>query len=117
LSGSASALLLFSLDWVTQLFTLYNKLFWLLPVGGLVMWIILPLPRQRKQQRKQQLLIVYENAEEKFQLEWCFGFLGTLITHLLGGSAGREGTAVQMGGALANSIKNKKISKKRNLKY
>ncbi|HYW51199.1 MAG TPA: chloride channel protein [Gemmatimonadaceae bacterium] len=28
--------------------------------------------------------------------------LGTLVTHLFGGSAGREGTAVQMGGALAH---------------
>lgn len=30
--------------------------------------------------------------------------LGTLITHLLGGSAGREGTAVQMGGAIADQF-------------
>lgn len=29
---------------------------------------------------------------------------GTLITHLFGGSAGREGTAVQMGGSIASSI-------------
>jgi H+/Cl- antiporter ClcA len=29
-------------------------------------------------------------------------FLATLLTHLVGGSAGREGTAVQMGGALAD---------------
>ncbi len=30
-----------------------------------------------------------------------FVLIGTLITHLFGGSAGREGTAVQMGGSLA----------------
>ncbi|MEO0055102.1 MAG: hypothetical protein RLZZ50_1049, partial [Verrucomicrobiota bacterium] len=29
---------------------------------------------------------------------------GTLLTHLCGGSAGREGTAVQMGGALAGGL-------------
>jgi H+/Cl- antiporter ClcA len=28
--------------------------------------------------------------------------LGTVVTHLFGGSAGREGTAVQLGGALAS---------------
>ncbi|RYF07109.1 MAG: chloride channel protein, partial [Oxalobacteraceae bacterium] len=28
--------------------------------------------------------------------------VGTLLTHLFGGSAGREGTAVQMGGSLAD---------------
>lgn len=31
-------------------------------------------------------------------------FLGTLVTHLFGGSAGREGTAVQMGGSIAGTI-------------
>ena len=30
--------------------------------------------------------------------------IGTVLTHLFGGSAGREGTAVQMGGSLASSI-------------
>lgn len=30
--------------------------------------------------------------------------IGTLVTHLFGGSAGREGTAVQMGGSLASSL-------------
>jgi len=29
---------------------------------------------------------------------------GTLITHLFGGSAGREGTAVQMGGSVADAV-------------
>ena len=29
---------------------------------------------------------------------------GTLATHLFGGSAGREGTAVQMGGSLADQL-------------
>lgn len=33
-------------------------------------------------------------------------FLGTLVTHLFGGSAGREGTAVQMGAALSDRISN-----------
>jgi H+/Cl- antiporter ClcA len=30
--------------------------------------------------------------------------IGTIITHLFGGSAGREGTAVQMGGSIASTI-------------
>ncbi|GAA5495817.1 chloride/fluoride channel protein [Rubritalea halochordaticola] len=31
-------------------------------------------------------------------------FLGTIITHLFGGSAGREGTAVQIGGSIASTL-------------
>jgi len=30
--------------------------------------------------------------------------IGTIITHLFGGSAGREGTAVQMGGSIASTF-------------
>src|SRR6185312_1030751 len=30
--------------------------------------------------------------------------IGTVITHLFGGSAGREGTAVQMGGSIASAF-------------
>lgn len=33
-----------------------------------------------------------------------FVLIGTLLTHLFGGSAGREGTAVQMGGSLADQL-------------
>ncbi len=33
-----------------------------------------------------------------------FVLIGTLLTHLFGGSAGREGTAVQMGGAIADQL-------------
>ena len=31
-------------------------------------------------------------------------FIGTIATHLFGGSAGREGTAVQLGGSLASAV-------------
>ena len=31
-------------------------------------------------------------------------FFGTVVTHLFGGSAGREGTAVQLGGSLASGF-------------
>lgn len=33
-----------------------------------------------------------------------FVYLGTIITHFFGGSAGREGTALQMAGAIADQL-------------
>ncbi len=31
-------------------------------------------------------------------------FIATLLTHLFGGSAGREGAALQLGGSIGNSL-------------
>ena len=114
LSGSASALLLLSLDWVTQLFTVHKMLFWLLPVGGLIIGLLYHYLGNESNKGNNLLLMAYENPEERVPLRMGFlVFLGTLITHLLGGSAGREGTAVQMGGAIAYQFnKIKKISTK-----
>jgi hypothetical protein len=41
---------------------------------------------------------------KSFHKKWPLVLGGTLITHLFGGSAGREGTAVQMGGAIADQL-------------
>ncbi|QZK90858.1 chloride channel protein [Flavobacterium sp. CHNK8] len=113
-SGSASALLLFSLDWVTRLFTVHKMLFWLLPIGGLAIGLLYHYLGNESYKGNNLLLMAYENPETRVPLRMGFlVFLGTLITHLLGGSAGREGTAVQMGGAIAYQFnKIKKISKK-----
>lgn len=103
LSGSASAGFLLALDWVTN----YRESnFWLivfLPLGGLVIGLV--YHRWGGDSHKGNNLIIDEiHAPSKilpFRMAPLVLF-GTLITHLLGGSAGREGTAVQMGGAIAD---------------
>ena len=45
--------------------------------------------------------------EDSPQITYRMGpmvLIGTVLTHLFGGSAGREGTAVQMGGSLADLV-------------
>jgi H+/Cl- antiporter ClcA len=52
------------------------------------------------------LLEEYEKPLKTIPLKMApLVLIGTLITHLFGGSAGREGTAVQMGGAIADQFK------------
>jgi H+/Cl- antiporter ClcA len=52
-----------------------------------------------------QLLEEFYNPQQVIPLRMApLVLMGTLITHLFGGSAGREGTAVQMGGALADQL-------------
>ena len=52
-------------------------------------------------------LLISEMIQPKKRIHWKLAplvFVGTILTHLFGGSAGREGTAVQMGGTIADQF-------------
>ena len=104
LGGSASALFLWSLDRVTELRWAHGWLLYLLPVAGaLVGWCYF---RYGKNSGAGNNLIIEQIHEPGGGVPSRMAplvLLGTLLTHLCGGSAGREGTAVQMGGSLANA--------------
>lgn len=104
-AGSASALFLWSLDLVTRTRTAHTSLIWLLPVAGLLIgWLY---SRYGKDVAGGNNLILEElhQGGGKVPLKMApFVLGGTLVTHLFGGSAGREGTAVQMGGSLADTL-------------
>ncbi len=104
LSGSASALFLWSLDRVTELHWRHGWLLFLLPVAGLVVgWVY---QRVGKSAEGGNNLIIDQIHEPGGGVPARMAPLilaSTLVTHLFGGSAGREGTAVQMGGSLASA--------------
>lgn len=104
LAGSASALFLWSLDAVTRVRLGHAWLLYLLPVAGvLIGWVY---QRFGKGSGAGNNLIIDQIHEPGGGVPTRMAPLvlaGTLITHLFGGSAGREGTAVQMGGSLASS--------------
>lgn len=105
LAGSASALFLASLNAVTQVRLEHAWLLFLLPAGGAL--VSLMYMRYGKSSLKGNNLILEQirQGNEAIPLRMAPLVLGgTLITHLFGGSAGREGTAVQMGGSLADSL-------------
>jgi H+/Cl- antiporter ClcA len=104
-SGSASAFFLVSLEWVTQ-FREHNILIiWLLPMGGLAIGLLYHYYGKEVVKGNNLLLEEYENPQKTIPLKMApLVLIGTLITHLFGGSAGREGTAVQMGGAIADQF-------------
>ncbi|WP_213803361.1 chloride channel protein [Granulicella sp. dw_53] len=110
LAGTASAILIVSLNWATDTREHHRWLIALLPLAGLLSGLlyhyfgraveggnnliieeihaeIVDLPRATIQARMTPLIL-----------------LTTLLTHLFGGSAGREGTAVQTGASLADQI-------------
>ncbi|ODA36352.1 chloride channel protein [Planctopirus hydrillae] len=100
--GSASALFLWLLDLATK--TQQSSPYWLwsLPFWGAISaWLYLSSGREAGQGNN---LVIAEIQHPMKGLPWFMApliVLATILTHLGGGSAGREGTAVQMGAGLA----------------
>lgn len=104
-SGCASAFFLVSLEWVTQYREHHNWIIWLLPVGGLCIGLMYYFYGSDVVKGNNLLLEEYENPQKTIPIKMApMVLIGTLITHLFGGSAGREGTAVQMSGAIADQF-------------
>jgi H+/Cl- antiporter ClcA len=102
LAGSASALFLWALQQITELHWQHPQLLYGLPLAGILIgWIY---QRWGSTAEAGNNLIIREIHQPQSGVPGRMSVLvliGTLITHLFGGSAGREGTAVQMGGSLA----------------
>ncbi len=105
LSGSASALFLVSLEWVTQFRIQHDWIIWFLPFGGFLVGASYYYWGESVVKGNNLLLEEYESPKKVIPFKMApIVLLGTLLTHLFGGSAGREGTAVQMGGAIADQF-------------
>jgi H+/Cl- antiporter ClcA len=105
LSGSASAFLLVSLEWAAQTREASPWILWLLPIGGLVIGLGYYYYGKEVVKGNNLLLEEYARPQQIIPLKMApFVLVGTIITHVFGGSAGREGTAVQMGGAIADQF-------------
>jgi len=105
LAGTASAGFLVALEWVTTWREVHPWALALLPLGGLVVGLAYHRFGNRVVKGYNLILDEIHTPSERIPLRLVPLVLGgTLLTHLLGGSAGREGTAVQMGGALADQL-------------
>ncbi len=103
--GSAVAFFLWSLDRVTDLQWQYPWLLFLLPLAGMVSGLVYHYCGREAEAGNNLILEqIHEPSAGVPGRMAVLVLLGTLITHLCGGSAGREGTAVQMGGSLAGSL-------------
>ncbi len=104
-TGSAVAFFLWALDQVTAARLAAPALLWLLPVGGAVIAVL--YARSGRGVERGNNLIIDEIHAPGGGVPARLAplvLLGTLVTHLFGGSAGREGTAVQMGGSIAGAV-------------
>ncbi|MFC3746778.1 voltage-gated chloride channel family protein [Paenibacillus sp. GCM10012306] len=105
ITGTASALFLKSLDYVTTLRIEHSWLLFLLPLGGALVSYLYFRYGQDSAKGNNLILENIQSGGVPIPLRMApLVLFGTLVTHLFGGSAGREGTAVQMGGSLADSF-------------
>jgi len=104
-TGTVVAFFLHVLNWVTQLRIQHSELIYFLPLGGLLVGLLYYYGDKRASKGNQ--LIFAEVQKPKVRLPFVMTpmvLLGTWLTHLVGGSAGREGTALQLGTSLADQV-------------
>ncbi len=105
LTGTASAGFLQSLQWVTDFRESHIWLVGLLPVAGFLIGLLYHYFGKEVEAGNNILIENIHQPEKTIPFKMApLVYLGTIATHLFGGSAGREGTALQMAGAIADQF-------------
>tara|TARA_R110002049_G_scaffold308805_1_gene514139 strand:- start:3081 stop:4385 length:1305 start_codon:yes stop_codon:yes gene_type:complete len=114
IAGSISAFFLLSLEWATNWRESHLWIIWLLPVGGFIIGLSYHLYGNSVVKGNNLLLEEFHSPKKIIPFRMApLVLFGTILTHFFGGSAGREGTAVQIGGAVADRFtKILKLSKR-----
>jgi len=103
ITGAASTLFSFVLKSVTNCRKENEWMFYLLPVMGLII-VYLYEKFGKDDGGTNQVLSTVRSQDDVPILSAPLIFISTALTHLAGGSAGREGAAIQLGGSIANQL-------------
>ncbi len=102
--GGAGCLFHMLIEIATDFRSEHNFIIWFLPVGGVVIVFLYHIFKLEKIGGT-NYVINSIRKDGKVPFTMAPGILtGTVLTHLLGGSAGREGAALQLGGSLGSSL-------------
>ena len=104
IGGGVGALFRYAIDYVTKIRGSYPFLYYLLPLGGVM---IAFLYRATKLSGVADTNLIIDSVRTDRKIPILLApviFISTVITHLFGGSAGREGAALQLGGTLGSFI-------------
>ena len=104
-SGSASAFFLIMLEWATNTREHSPFLIYFLPAGGFIVSLIYYFFGKEVSKGNNLILDEINNPKKIIKLRMAPMILfGTVITHLFGGSAGREGSGIQIGASIADQL-------------
>lgn len=93
-----------ALGWAEGFRAEQSWLIWLLPLGGLFIAFLYRFSGMEADPGTDMVLF---SVRSEAQISWKTApliFAATVVTHLLGGSAGREGAALQLGGSLGQTL-------------
>ena len=99
--GFISTAFHYSVDFAQELRLAHPWLLCLLPVGGLIIVFMYRACGVKDDRGANAVLEATINGEPVKKRVAPLIFTGTVLTHLFGGSAGREGAALQLGGSIA----------------
>lgn len=87
---------------VTSFWMAHNWTIYLMPVSGvLIIWLY----RTFHEEKNRGTNMVIDSISSNNDISFATGpliFISTVLTHVVGGSSGREGAALQLGGSLGN---------------
>lgn len=110
LTGLAGALFGLAIKGVTSVRLDRPWIIFLLPVGGILITLFYKYTSKERAQNTNDVILAARN-EEGLEKRLAFQiFAGTIFSHLIGASVGREGAALQLGGSIGyNAAKSLKM--------
>lgn len=102
--GLIGAVFHFCIEWVTDFREAHEWILYLLPFAGLLIVFLYHRAGIRKDGGTNLVLeSIHTEKHVPFRMAPLI-FTGTILTHLCGGSAGREGAALQIGGSIGSTL-------------
>jgi len=99
--GAVAIIFHHSIDEATHLRATIPDMIWFLPFVGLTIVLMYSAVGMEKDRGTNQVLVAVRDGQQLKLRTAPLIFISTILTHMAGGSAGREGAALQLGGSLA----------------
>lgn len=103
ISGGIGTLFVKSLGLANNFRTEHPQIILGLPLAGLFIVFLYKICKYNDKGTNQVISTLHDKSEVPFRMAPLI-FISTILTHLFGGSAGREGAALQLGGSLGNQL-------------
>lgn len=104
LIGLVGSLFALALQFATEYRVAHSWTLWLLPLAGLLIVFLYRISNVKEPRGTDFVIEAVRTSEELPAKMAPLIFVSTVLTHLFGGSAGREGAVLQIGGSIGNVL-------------